>query len=505
MIPSERSTVEFQVNGRSYEVEGSDVFLTASEFLRERLRQTGTKIACEEGDCGSCTVLIGKPSERGMDYRPVNSCIHFVFQLDGCDVVTVEGLASDGRLTPVQQAMVDCHGSQCGFCTPGFVMAITATCHRQTCSLDASPPVDWPLELAGNLCRCTGYFPILEAARRCESSDGETTKWSRVSESTRERFGSLGKIPFDASGTHRGELRRVLSPVTLEDALRIRADQPEARPIAGATDLGVQWTKARKAAAVWIDLGRIPELQGVTVLEVADDDSAAERTDAPRTQAIEAGAMATWAEILQCSRTALPEFAELLERFGGPQIRNSGTIGGNLVHASSVADSIPLLCAMDARLELASSRRRRWVDVNRFFTANRRTVIQDDELLVRVRIPLPSPRQQLRLYKVSRRRDLDIATVSAAIRLTVEDGRVTQAAIAMGGVGPTVRRLEQVERWLIDRPCRKETFEHAGRLAVEEVSPWSDVRGSAEYRQQLVGSLLTRYFHEMLSDMEVAE
>ena len=163
------------------------------------------------------------------------------------------------------------------------------------------------------------------------------------------------------------------------------------------------------------------------------------------------------------------------------------------------------VAADGARLELASSRRRRWVDVNRFFTANRRTVIQDDELLVRVRIPLPSPRQQLRLYKVSRRRDLDIATVSAAIRLTVEDGRVTQAAIAMGGVGPTVRRLEQVERWLIDRPCRKETFEHAGRLAVEEVSPWSDVRGSAEYRQQLVGSLLTRYFHEMLSDMEVAE
>ena len=501
----ERSSVEFSVNGRPYEVEGGDVFLTASEFLRERTRQTGTKIACEEGDCGSCTVLVGRPTDQGTSYLPMNSCIRFVFQLDGCDVVTVEALASDGRLTSVQEAMVECHGSQCGFCTPGFVMAMTATCHQRATSPEESSPVDWPLELSGNLCRCTGYLPILEAARRCESSDGEVSKWSRIPEATRRRFDLLGRSPFDASGTHRGSHRRVLSPVTLEAALRIRADLPEAQLVAGATDLGVQWTKARKAAAVWIDLGRIPELRGVTVCEVEPDRSGDEAVDGGAARAIEAGAMATWAELLERSRTDLPEFASILERFGGPQIRNSGTIGGNIMNASSIADSLPLLSVMDASLELASPEGRRRVDVNRFFSANRRTVIQADELLASVRIPLPSPHQRLRLHKVSRRHDLDIATVSAAICLTVDDGRITQAAIALGGVGPTVRRLEGVERWLIDRPCLEATFEAAGRLAADEISPWSDVRGTAEYRRQIVGGLLTRHFHEMPSDMGAGE
>ena len=501
----ERSSVEFSVNGRPYEVEGGDVFLTASEFLRERTRQTGTKIACEEGDCGSCTVLVGRPTDQGTSYLPMNSCIRFVFQLDGCDVVTVEALASDGRLTSVQEAMVECHGSQCGFCTPGFVMAMTATCHQRATSPEESSPVDWPLELSGNLGRCTGYLPILEAARRCESSDGEVSKWSRIPEATRRRFDLLGRSPFDASGTHRGSHRRVLSPVTLEAALRIRADLPEAQLVAGATDLGVQWTKARKAAAVWIDLGRIPELRGVTVCEVVPDRSGDETVDGGAARAIEAGAMATWAELLERSRTDLPEFASILERFGGPQIRNSGTIGGNIMNASSIADSLPLLSVMDASLELASPEGRRRVDVNRFFSANRRTVIQADELLASVRIPLPSPHQRLRLHKVSRRHDLDIATVSAAICLTVDDGRITQAAIALGGVGPTVRRLEDVERWLIDRPCLEATFEAAGRLAADEISPWSDVRGTAEYRRQIVGGLLTRHFHEMPSDMGAGE
>lgn len=501
----ERSSVEFSVNGRPYEVEGGDVFLTASEFLRERTRRTGTKIACEEGDCGSCTVLVGRPTDQGTSYLPMNSCIRFVFQLDGCDMVTVEALASDGRLTSVQEAMVDCHGSQCGFCTPGFVMAMTATCHQRATSAEESSPVDWPLELSGNLCRCTGYLPILEAARRCESSDGEISKWSRVTEPTRRRFDLLGNTPFDARGTHRGAARRVLSPVTLEEALRIRADLPEAQLIAGATDLGVQWTKARKAAAVWIDLGRVPELRGITVCEAEPDRSSADRADGHAARVIEAGAMATWAALLDRSRTDLPEFASILERFGGPQIRNYGTIGGNIVNASSIADSLPLLSVMDASLELASSGGRRRVDVNRFFTANRRTMIQADELLVSVRIPLPSPLQRLRLYKVSRRHDLDIATVSAAFCLAFEAGRITRAAIALGGVGPTVRRLEGVERWLIDRPCREETFEAAGRLAADEISPWSDVRGTAEYRRQVVGGLLTRYFHEVSSDMGAGE
>ena len=500
-----RSSVEFQVNGRRCNVSGEDVFLTVSEFVREKLRCTGTKTACEEGDCGSCTVLIGQPSEHGMDYRSVNSCIRFVFQLDGCHVITVEALAADGQLTPVQQTMIDCHGSQCGFCTPGFVMAMTAVCHKRAESCDDTRPVDWPVELAGNLCRCTGYLPIFEAAQRCELLGAETVNWPPITETFQERCASLRNLPFDVTGTHRGQPRRVLSPVTLDDALRIRAEHPDAQVIAGATDLGVRWTKSRQAVSEWIDLGRVAELRGVVVVPTGKGSRSGKEADSRETPAIDAGAMATWSELLQLAEKVLPEFAELLQRFGGPQIRNAGTIGGNLVNASSVADSLPLLCVMEAELELASREGRRWIGINQFFTANRRTLLRDDELLARVRFPLPLSRQRLRLYKVSRRRDLDIATITAAICVQVEDGRIEQAAIAVGGAGPTVRRLKRVEGWLIDRPCDEETFTRAGEVAVQEVSPWSDVRGSAEYRRQLVRSLLLRYFHEMASGIEAAE
>ena len=497
-----RSSVEFQVNDRHCEVVGRDVFLTVSEYVRERLSYTGTKIACEEGDCGSCTVLIGKPTESGIDYRPVNSCIRFVFQLDGCHLVTIEALAAKGQLTPVQQAMIDCHGSQCGFCTPGFVMAITAACHKRARPPGDIQPVDWPVELAGNLCRCTGYLPILEAARSCERLDGGFGNSLSILEVFQDKLAALRDLPFDVSGTHHGNRRRVLSPVTLEDALGLRAEQPEAQIIAGATDVGVRWTKAREAASVWIDLARVAELKGVTLVSEDGACLPAEEAAISEKCALDVGAMATWTELLQLAEIALPEFAALLQRFGGPQIRNAGTIGGNLVNASSVADSLPLLCVMDASLELASCEERRWVKVNQFFTANRSTVLRDDELLVRVRIPLPSPSQRLRLYKVSRRHDLDIATMTAAICMKVEAGSIMQAAIAVGGAGPRVRRLEQVEAWLIYRPCNEETFTRAGEIAVQDVSPWSDVRGSAEYRRQLVRSLVVRYFHEMESDIE---
>jgi xanthine dehydrogenase small subunit len=499
MHSAARSSVEFQVNGRRCEVAGADVFLTVSEFVRERLRWTGTKTACEEGDCGSCTVLVGRPSDGGTCYRAVNSCVRFVFQLDGCHLVTIEGLASGGQLTPIQQAMVDCHGSQCGFCTPGFVMAMTGACHSRERDRESPQPMNWPRELSGNLCRCTGYLPILEAARRSEAQASSASTLPALTEAFQTRCRTLAMSSFDVSGVHRGDLRRVLSPVSLHEALRLRTELPEARVIAGATDLGVRWTKMREAAATWIDLGRIDELTGVTV--VAAEEPAEKRLEDRTVEGqsgrlIEVGAMATWAEVLRVAEVELPEFACLLSRFGGPQIRHVGTVGGNLVNASSIADSLPLLCVMDAELELASMAGCRRVSINQFFTDTRRTVLRNDELLVRVFLPLPSPLERLRLYKVSRRRDLDIATITAAVRMETDRNRVMRAAIAVGGAGPKVLRLTGVEAWLAGRPFSEETFIEAGALAAREVTPRSDARGSAEYRRQLVQGLLVRYFLE---------
>ena len=486
-----RDTVEFQANQQLCQVAGDDVFLTVSEFVRERVRWTGTKTACEEGDCGSCTVLVARPSAQGMLYRPVNSCIRFVFQLDGCHLVTIEGLAADGNLTAVQQAMIDCHGSQCGFCTPGFVMAITAACRPAVDQHGTLPPVDWPVELSGNLCRCTGYLPILEAARHCETQEQLGDTWRNLQPGFLPRCEALRTSAFDIRGTHRGVSRRVVSPVTLEQSLHWRAELPEAEVIAGATDLGVRWTKRRQAAATWLDLGRVAELRPIT--ESLPESAGG---DEPGASVLEVGALATWADLLRQTETACPELAALLRRFGGPQIREVGTIGGNLVNASAIADALPFLLVLDATVDLASSRGERRVGIGQFLTANHQTVLRADELLVRVRVPLPDPGERFRLYKISRRRDLDIATITAAIRMGEESGKITRAAIAVGGAGPVAHRLERVESWLPGRPWTEATFCEAGDMAAQDVTPWSDLRGSADYRRQVVRGLVQRFFHE---------
>ncbi|MFN8855125.1 MAG: FAD binding domain-containing protein [Planctomycetaceae bacterium] len=486
-----RDVVEFQANQRVCQVGGGDAFLTVSEFVRERLRWTGTKTACEEGDCGSCTVLVGQPTAQGLTYRPMNSCIRFVHQLDGCHLVTIEGLAADGQLTAVQRALVDCHGSQCGFCTPGFAMTMTATLRQAGSDPGTTPPVDWPVELAGHLCRCTGYLPILEAARHREKRVRSDEAWSQLTPQFAQRCEELRTSAFDIRGTHRGVSRRVVSPVTLDDALRWRGELLEAEVIAGATDLGVGWTKRRQSAATWLDLGRVAELRPIRLSPAVSGEGAEQGVGV-----LDVGAMATWADLLRQSETACPEFAVLLRRFGGPQIREVGTIGGNLVNASAIADSLPCLSVLNATIDLASSRGFRSVGISQFITANHRTVLQGDELLVRVRIPLPGVSERFRLYKISRRRDLDIATITAAIRIGEESGQITRAAIAVGGAGPMVRRLDRVETWLRGRPWNEATFTEAGNLAALDVSPWSDLRGSADYRRQVVRGIVHRFFHE---------
>jgi len=486
-----RDVVEFQANQRVCHVGGGDAFLTVSEFLRERLRWTGTKTACEEGDCGSCTVLVGQPTPQGLTYRPVNSCIRFVHQLDGCHLVTIEGLAAERQLTAVQQALVDCHGSQCGFCTPGFVLTMTAACRQAGGDHGTTPPVDWPVELAGNLCRCTGYLPILEAARPSETQVRSDEAWGQLTPQFAQRCEELRTSAFDIRGTHRAVSRRVVSPVRLDDALRWRAELPQAEVIAGATDLGVRWTKRRQAAATWLDLGRVAELRPISLSPAGSGGSAQ-----PEAGVLDVGAMATWADLLRQAETVCPELAGLLRRFGGPQIREVGTIGGNLVNASAIADSLPFLSVLDATVELASSRGRRWVGIGEFITANHQTALRGDELLVRVRIPLPSRGEHFRLDKISRRRDLDIATITAAIRIREESGQIARAAIAVGGAGPMVCRLDRVETWLRGRTWSEATFAEAADLAAQEVSPWSDLRGSADYRRQVVRGLVRRFFHE---------
>jgi xanthine dehydrogenase small subunit len=474
------------VNGKRREVHGSDCFLSLSDFLRYRLGLTGTKIVCSEGDCGSCTVLVGKANAGSIKYLPIDSCIRFMFQLDGCYVVAIEGLAGaseNGNLTSIQQAMVDCHGSQCGFCTPGFVMAMTGTCEGK----NGRPLTeeDWRHALTGNLCRCTGYTPILKAAMQAADKicakpgqlyppDVRLKDLEPLAQDTLDLRGEFGRIQ-----------RRAFCPRSLDEAVAFRRDQPLAKVVAGATDVGVQLNKRAIEPTVILDLNRVAELEVAELVAPADG-----------ARMIVAGARSTWTEVLALCQEAVPEFAEIISIFGSPQIRHIGTIGGNIINASPIADSLPFLMVMEAELEFAGSAGRRTVNINDFYKGYKKFDLRPDELLVKVRIPLPPSDELLRLYKVSRRRDLDIATFTAAIRMRLDGDTIADAALAYGAVGPTVVRLRRTEEFLLDRPFTEETMRDAGDTAVQEIAPISDVRGSRDYRYQLARNVLLKFYHQ---------
>ena len=474
-----RKHITLFLNGSLLHVDGDEALLTLSEYLRIRRGLTGTKIVCSEGDCGSCSVLCGKRDESGtaFNYVSIDSCIRFMFQLDGCHIVTVEGLSgpqaavseSPPELTDVQQAMVDCHGSQCGFCTPGFVMAMTGI-------LESSNQPDeeqWRCGLTGNLCRCTGYTSIVAAAQQ-------------ANQSTRKRMNDIyppAKM-LETARAGRSETveitagdQIVFCPTTIEEATDFLSQHPDATIVAGATDMGVRFNKGHLETKTWLDLNKVEELAS---FEISAD-------------AIVAGARATWADFEDATAQTVPEFHNIVSVFGSPQIRHVGTIGGNLINASPIADSIPFLSVCEAELTLASSKGTRTVNINDFYKGYKQFDLQPGELLRSVRVPLPDPAAMLRLYKVSRRRDLDISTFTAAILISTDGDQIKSASIAYGAVGPVVLRLPKTEAFLVGRTLDEATMTAAGDIAVGEITPLSDVRGGKDFRLQLAKNVLLKF------------
>lgn len=475
-----RDHVLLYINGRRRQVSGNDCFLSLSDCLRLRLGLVGTKIVCSEGDCGSCTVLIGRPDSGRFDYRPVDSCIQWMFQLDGTHVVTVEGLRHNGQLTPVQQAMVDCHGSQCGYCTPGFVVAMTGLLEHH----DRLREEVLRYGLTGNLCRCTGYVPIINAGLELDHDAAIHINELYPPRDMLAEFEETAADILSIEAKVGGRTRRFFGPTSLDDAVEVLNRHPGAKVVAGATDVGVQLNKGVIDPDVFLDLNRVAELEGVAI-EVDDEG-----------EALVAGARATWTEIEEACRDLVPEFHRIVSIFGSPQIRHVGTIGGNVINASPIADSLPLLFVADATLELQGSKGSRTVDINSFYQGYKKFDLRPGELLTRVRVPLPAPGDLLRLVKVSRRRDLDIATFTAAIWMRLDGEEIADARIAFGAVGPTIIRARQTEQFLLGKPFTESTMRAAGGVAVGEITPISDVRGSAEYRYQLTRNVLVKFYHE---------
>jgi xanthine dehydrogenase small subunit len=466
------------VNGRRHEVRGRQAFLSLSDFLRRELGFIGTKIVCSEGDCGACSVLIGRAADdrTRMIYRPVDSCIQFLFQLDGTHVVTVEGLGGEINPSPVQQAMIECHGSQCGFCTPGFVVAMTGLLEERD-KLDES---SMRCGLTGNLCRCTGYTPIIDAGQKVD-----VERHARLE----ERFPSAAMVgevadrlhqPIEVRAEWDGQEHVFISPPDLEAALAALQRHPEATLVAGATDIGVRINKSLTIPRVVLDLNRVTELAHTSV----------EHGE------MLLGARASWTTIERLCESAAPEFHKIVTLFGAPQIRHVGTIGGNIANASPIADSLPFLHVMEAQLDLRSASGTRSVNINDFYQGYKKFDLKRGELITCVRIPLPVDGELLRLYKVSRRRDLDIASFTAAIRLRLDGDTIADAKIAFGAVGPTVIRARRTEVFLRGQRFDEATMLAAGDVAISEITPISDVRGAKDYRYQLARNILLKFYCE---------
>ncbi len=469
-----RDYLSLYLNGQPISVGGTDAFETLSDFLRRRSRLTGTKVVCAEGDCGACAVLIGRATADGtsIGYRAVASCIQTMFQLDGAHIVTVEGLSAHNLLNPIQQSMVKCHGAQCGYCTPGFVVSLYDI-------MQAGQPVNTAgirRGLVGNLCRCTGYDSIIRAAIDTDRTQLKSIDAIYPSEAM------LAGMNAASVDELRIELNDLIffKPNSIESAIRFRNENPTCLIVSGATDLGVQRNKGIRPFTIIMTTAGLKTLRQIIV----------------EPHAISVGAAVTLAELEQSTATVLPEFSHFMAYFGSPMIKNAATIAGNLVNASPIGDTIPALTVLGAEVEITGSARARWVPLAKFYTGYRQTILTTGEMLTRVRIPIPDRDVVFRLFKVSKRKDLDISSVSLAVWMREMSGVIAEIRIAFGGVAATVVRMNDVETFLVGKPATLENFEAAGAMAAEAVKPLTDVRGSDVYRKRLVENLLVKFWHE---------
>ncbi|HEV2551101.1 MAG TPA: xanthine dehydrogenase small subunit [Stellaceae bacterium] len=462
--------IRFLLNGAPRIVKDAAPTTTVLDFLRLGERASGTKEGCAEGDCGACTVVLGEAADEGIRWQAINSCIAFLPQIDGKILLTVEGLAEAEALHPVQKALVDHDASQCGFCTPGFAMALFAFQHG-----GESPAPDAVHEaLAGNLCRCTGYRPIIAAA---EAVAGATDRFDAAAPALLEALAALtqgGSISLE----HQGE--RSFAPSSLDELLALRAEHPDAHLLAGGTDLALFVTKEYRTLPTVILLTRVPELRHLAV----DGD------------AVTIGAAVTYTNALPVIERYWPSFARLIRRIGSRQIRNLGTIGGNIANASPIGDTPPALIALGATLRLRSRRGSREMPLEDFFIGYRKTALAADEIVESLRIPLPQAAQRFRTDKIAKRWDQDIAAVCAAFNLTIRAGRIEAARIAYGGMAATPRRAARTEAALIGRAWDLPTVEIATAALAEDFQPIGDWRAGAAYRRDVAANLLRRFWLE---------
>jgi xanthine dehydrogenase small subunit len=495
--------IEFYLNGQPQTLDRADPNLSILDWLRTNKRLTGTKEGCASGDCGACTVAIGTPDQTRsgqLRYDSVNSCIAPVGSLHGKHLITVEALTREPG-HPVQKEMIDCHGAQCGYCTPGIIMSLFTLHTEKATSGSATNDHELLEALSGNLCRCTGYRPIVEAGRRAsvQAWDPDTDRTSQNGKAplgdtiiasgpawlqAPEMVTRLQKVHGTTASVSDDRGFRYDAPATLDELRKLLQDNPEAKMVAGGTDLSLEITQQLKDLPHLIGLSGLKELQ-----EVREEQDG-----------LYIGGGATYTSVFHLLEERWPHFGAMLERLGSRQIRNRGTVGGNIGNASPIGDMPPTLIALGAEVDLDSADGMRRIALQDFFHDYKKTDLKPNEFIRGVWIPAPQPDESLLIYKISKRIDDDISAVLAAFWLKRNGELVTDCRLAFGGMAAIPKRATGAEAELRGQPWNESSVANAIAALEREFKPMTDVRGSAAYRMQVAGNLLQRALLESTQD-----
>ena len=469
-----RASIRFLRRGEIVDLRDVPPMRTVLDYLRLEERSRGTKEGCNEGDCGACTVALGSLKGGKLVYEPVNACILLLGQLDGKELVTVDDLSTDGQLHPVQQALVDTHGSQCGFCTPGFVMSLF-TLYQQG---GAPTRGEIATHVAGNLCRCTGYRPIIDAGV-ASCSGKPVDRWAKDAKKAAAQLAALDDGDDVFVGTPESFIAR---PARAETLARLAAEHPDATIVSGATDVGLWITKQMR------QLPRIILTGGVKALHTVEADK----------NHLRIGAAASYAEATPALAAIDQDLGEVLRRLGSTQVRASGTVGGNIANGSPIGDMPPMLIALGASLTLRHGTRERMLPLENFFIAYGKQDRQPGELVWRIDVPKLKANEAFRAYKVSKRFDQDISAVMSAFKLTLDGRRIASARMAFGGMAATPKRAAEAEAALVGASLDQHaSWEPAIGALARDFAPISDMRASASYRMEVAQGLLRKALMEI--------
>ena len=464
-------TIQFLLNNKIHKIKNPDPNKTILNYIRDDLKKTGTKEGCAEGGCGACTIVLGELDKGKMNYKSINACISFLPILNGKQLILVEDLADSNRPHIVQEAMVKFHGSQCGFCTPGFTMSLFSM-YKNYKSINNELVEE---VLSGNLCRCTGYRPIIEAAKSLNNKKD----YDQFRRNQNKTISLLRKIKdVDIEINYQG--KKYFAPKTIPNLKKLLKKYPNAKILSGGTDLSLEVTKFRKEIKTIISLNSINKLnfikKGKNLLEI--------------------GATTSLFKFQNLIKKYFIDFYDVLKRYGSLQIRNVGTIAGNIATASPIGDMLPLLLSLDAKIVIYGANKKKIYSLNQFFISYRKTKLKKGEFIYSIKIPL-NRENVFKAYKISKRFDDDISSVCGSFSFLIKKNRITKVAIAYGGMSEIPKRALTIEKNLINSEFSENTFSRAVDLMNKDFSPLDDMRASKNYRLTVAKNLLLKAFYEI--------